>query len=202
MEILKEVTEDEVTASLIKYNYHSFRFGKKLKSIIKKQDIDDNIIINPDIQNKKENQLRKKLMQSFDGSGVGGYLSKNFPNNIQWKLVKLNKQELQKIKYLNYSYWNELSNHKRYITEGVKTIKKGIEIFNQSNYIFLKAFEALKKGKIFPPPILVTKNENSDFVAIDGHLRLTSYLFDPKYTPEDIKAYIGYSENFQDWDMY
>ena len=202
MKILKSVTEHEVTASLFKYNYSSFRFGEKLKAIIKEQGIDENIITNPDVQNEKKNMIREKLMRSFDGDGVDGYLSQDFPNNIQWKLVRLTKKDIQQIKYLNYSYWNELSNHKRYISEGVKTIKKGIEIFNQSNDIFFKAFKALKQGANFPPSILIAKDENSDLVAIDGHLRLTSYLFDSNYTPDEIDAYIGYSENLATWPLY
>ncbi|HRY82099.1 MAG TPA: hypothetical protein P5232_00120 [Candidatus Moranbacteria bacterium] len=202
MKILKPVTEHEVTALLFKYNYSSFRFGEKLKAIIKERGINKNIIINPNTQNEKENIIREKLMRSFDGDDIGGYLSQDFPNNVQWKLVRINKQEIQQIKYLNYSYWNELSNHKRYIAEGVKTIKKGVEIFSQSNDIFFKAFEALKQGAKFPPPVLIAKNEQSDLVAVDGHLRLTCYLLDSKYTPKEIDAYIGYSENFANWDLY
>lgn len=202
MKILKSVTEHEVTASLFKYNYDSFRFGKKLKDIIKKRGIDKKIITDPDIQNEKENKIREELMRSFNGEDIGGYLSQDFPNNIQWKLARLNKKDIKQVKYLNYSYWNELSNHKRYVIEGIKTIKKGVEIFNQSNDIFFKAFEAFKKGAKFPPPVLIAENKESNLVAVDGHLRLTAYLFDPKYTPEKIDAYTGYSENFQDWDMY
>lgn len=202
MKILKLVTENEVTALLLKNNFNSFRFGKKLKVIMGKRDINEKIITDPKLHNEKENKIREKLMRSFDGDDIGGYLSQDFPNNVQWKLVRLNKKDIQQIKYLNYSYWNELSNHKRYITEGVKTIKKGVEIFNQSNDIFLKAFEALKQGTKFPPPVLIAKNEQSDLVAVDGHLRLTSYLFDSKYIPEKIDAYIGYSENFANWDLY
>ena len=202
MEILKSVTEHEITASLLKYNYSSFRFGEKLKVTIKKRGVNEKMITDPNTQNEKENITREELIRSLDGDDVGGYLSQDFPNNIQWKLVRLNKKDIQQIKYLNYSYWNELSNHKRYIAVGVKTIKKGVEIFNESNNRFFSAFEALKKGAKFPPPILITKNEQSDIVAIDGHLRLTSYLFDSNYTPNEIDAYIGYSENFANWPLY
>jgi hypothetical protein len=202
MKVLKSISEHEVTASLFRYNYTSFRFGKRLRSVLKSQNVDKKIITNPNVQSKKENEIRERLMRSFNGDGIGGYLSQNFPNNVQWKSVRLSKKDLQQIKYLNYSYWNELSNHKRYITEGVKTIKKGIEIFNQSNRVFFDAFKALERGCQFPSPVLVTREDKLDLVIVDGHLRLTAYLFDSEYTPKEIDAYVGYSQDFQNWDMY
>ncbi len=48
----------------------------------------------------------------------------------------------------------------------------------------------------------VAKNPIADFVVVDGHLKLTVYLLDPKYTSDEIEVLLGFSENFQNWDMY
>ncbi len=202
MEILNNISEDEVTAIILNYNMHSLRFVNGLKELLRKHGLDEKIATNPDLRNDNENLLRKQFVQSLDGSNIGGYLNKNFPNNVVWKKAQLSKKDLQKIKYIDYSYWNKLTNHTRLVRDGANSIKKGIVIFNESNQGFWDAFEALKKGKKFPAPILVTKNINSDLVVIDGHLRLTVYLLDEHYTPNKIEAIIGYSENFSSWDLY
>jgi len=202
MKILNDITEDEVTAIILQYNLNSFRFKNELKELLRQQKLDMKIITNPDLKDGTENALRRKFVQSLDGSGVGGYLAKDFPNDVAWKKTQINKADLQKIKYIDYSYWNELTYHTRLVRDGAESIKKGVIIFNESNQSFWDAFEALRQGKKFPAPILVTKNDDSDLVVIDGHLRLTVYLLDERYTPNEIEAIVGYSENFSLWDLY
>ena len=196
------MSEDEVTAIILQYNIDSVRFRGRLKELLRQQKLDMKIVTDPDLKNDSENKQRKQFVQSFNGSDIGGYLSSNFPKNVTWKKAQLNKNDLQKIKYINYDYWNELSHHTRLVCDGAKSIKKGVTVFNKSNQPFWEAFEALKQGKKFPAPILVSQNTTSDLVVIDGHLRLTVYLLDARYTPNKVEAIIGYSENFLSWDLY
>jgi len=202
MKILDNITEDEVTATILQYNMNSFRFDQELKRLLKQKGINTKIISEPNLDDAGENKLRKKFVQSLNGSGIGGYLNENFPNDVLWKKVQLNKNDLYNIKYIDYSYWNELTNHTRMVRDGAESIKKGVIIFNESNQPFWDAFETLKQGKKFPAPILVSQNTDSNLVVIDGHLRLTVYLLDIRYTPDKIEAIIGYSKNFKSWDLY
>jgi len=202
MKILNDISEDEVTAIILNYNMDSSRFRNELKELLQKHRLDEKIVINPDLKNDNENLLRKQFVQSLDGSTMGGYLDKSFPNNVIWKKAQLSKKDLQKIKYIDYSYWNELTNNTRLVSDGAESIKKGVIVFNVSNQPFWDAFEALKQGKKFPAPILVSQNSTSDLVVIDGHLRLTVYLLDERYAPDKVEAIIGYSEDFSSWDLY
>lgn len=202
MEILKDITEDEMSYVFVKEQMGSFRFAEEMKQIMDKYGADRKIIDNPNFKDQNENDLRKKLLQSFKGSDDDGHLFDDFPNNVSWKRAILTKDDLMKVKYINYDYWNELSNGTRLVSEGASSIRKGIEVFNQSNQNFWNAFEALKKGVKFPEPILIAKNISDDLIVVEGHLRLTVYLLDPKYTPNKIETIIGFSENFQEWDMY
>lgn len=202
MKILNDISEDEVTAIILNYNIRSLRFGNGLRELLQKCGLDEKMVTDPDLKDDNENALRKQFVQSLGGSDIGGYLSKNFPNNVTWKKAQLNKKDLHKIKYIDYDYWNELSHHTRLVRDGAKSIKKGVIVFNKSNQPFWDAFETLKQGKKFPVPILVSRNTTSDLVVIDGHLRLTVYLLDARYTPNKVEIIIGYSENFLSWDLY
>jgi len=202
MKILRNITEDEMIYVFIKEQMGSFRFAEEMEKIMRRHSADRKIIDTPNFQDEKENKLRKKLLQSFKGSDDEGSLFDDFPKNVLWKRAILIKDDLMKVKYIDYDYWNELSNGTRLVSEGATSIRKGIEIFNQSNQNFWNAFEALKKGVKFPEPILIAKNFVSDLVVVEGHLRLTVYLLNPKYTPNEIEIIVGFSEDFQDWDMY
>jgi len=202
MKILKDISEEEMTHMFIMQQIGSFRFAEEMEGIIKRHGINRQIIDNPNFEDQNENELRLKLRQSFGGSDDEGHLFDNFPKNVSWKRAVISKEDLMRVKYIDYDYWIELSNGTRLVKDGTSNIIKGIEIFGQSNQKFWDALEALKNGAKFPEPILITKNLSSDIVVVEGHLRLTVYLLDPVYTPNEIEVVIGFSENFQDWDMY
>ncbi len=202
MKILRKITEDEMTTIFLKAKMGSFRFAKEMKQLMKKYGADQKIIDDPNFEDQNENKLRKKLLQSFGGSDDEGHLFENFPKNVSWNRVLLTKIDLKKVKYIDYDYWNELSNGTRLVSEGALNIRKGVEIFRQNNQHFWNALDALKKGQKFIETILIAKNHNADLVVVDGHLRLTVYLLDPNFTPNKIEAILGFSENFQNWDMY
>lgn len=202
MKILKNITEDEMTFVFLRAKMESLRFEKEMQQLMKDCGADQKIIDSPNFKDQNENELRKKLLQSFGGSDDKGRLFENFPKNVSWKRALLTKSDLKKVKYIDYDYWNELSNGTRLVLEGASSIRKGVEIFNQSNQHFWNALDALREGQKFPEPILVARDFDADLVAVDGHLRLTVYFLDSKYTPNEIEVILGFSENFQDWDMY
>jgi hypothetical protein len=202
MKILKDITEDEMTYVFVKEQLGSFRFAEEMKQIMERIGADRKIIDTPNFNDQNENELRKRLLQEFKGSDNDGHLFENFPKNVSWKRALLTKDDLIRVKYINYDYWNELSNGTRLVSEGALSIKKGVEIFGQSNQKFWDAFDALKKEVKFPEPIIIAKNSSADLVVVEGHLRLSVYLLDPNYTPNEIEVIIGFSENFEDWNMY
>ncbi len=202
MKILKDISEEEVTQIFIVQQLESPRFTNEIQKIIKDLSVDQKIIDNPNFNDQNENKLRHKIRQTFGGSEDTGSLFENFPKTVSWKRAILTKKDLMRVKYINYDYWIELSNHTRLIQDGASSVRKGTEVFDQSNQNFWNVLEALKTGTKFPEPLLVAKSPSSDLVVVEGHLRLTVYLLDPTYTPNEINAIIGFSENFQNWDMY
>ena len=50
--------------------------------------------------------------------------------------MKLSSQDIDNIYYIDYDYWNELSNGTSKPTEAAKVIKSGKEIYEVSNQPF------------------------------------------------------------------
>lgn len=185
MEILKQITEDEVIAEFLKSEINSKRFGKRMVDALMNKT--RRIITNPNLENKEENQFRRNLLGEVRGFRRNKDLFENFPNNVKWFRAIITRPELKSVKYINYSYWNELSNKTRLPSKAAKNVQKDIEIFGVSNKGFREILSEIKKGKNFPHMVFVTKDRKSQFVVLEGHARLTAYFLEPKFIPQKWK---------------
>ncbi len=129
-------------------------------------------------------------------------LFEDFPSDMQWYRYSLTRDELGKIKYIDYSYWNKLSDGTRLPRVAAENVKNGVVVFDQPNENFIEASKAFKAGKEFPTVILVGQDENSDLVILEGHLRMTAYYLAPETIPEELEIVIGFSKNTTDWGLY
>jgi len=126
----------------------------------------------------------------------------DFPDNIQWFRYSLTKEELEKVKYIDYSYWVKLSNETRLPKVAAEEVKKGTIVFDQSNDNFIEAADALSKGVSFPTLILVGKNEDNYLVILEGHVRMTAYYLAPESIPVEIEVVVGFSDQITQWGLY
>lgn len=200
MKILKHITENEVIAEFLKSEMKSKRFGRRIVGALKNKS--KRIITNPNLENKKDNQFRRNLFGKVRGFGGNKDLFENFPLDIKWFRAIITKQELKKVKYIDYSYWNEISNKTRLPSEAIKNVKDDVKIFNVGNEGFWEILSEVKKGKRLPYMILVAKNRKSQLVVLEGHARLTAYFLEPKVMPQKLEVIIGYSEKITDWNLY
>lgn len=188
MEKLRISSEAEMILEFLKGEIKSNRFNENLTETLNQLNLDSSIIENGNILNEKENLLRLKIMKIFRGY-PDKELFKNFPKIDEWCLVKLNSHDIDNVYYIDYDYWNELSNKTSKPTEAVKVINSKKEIYGVSNQPFLDGVEYVKENK-FPPVILLTCN-NKKYLIIEGHSRMTVYGFDPTKL-EGTFAYVGY----------
>ena len=174
MIILRNSNENEIILNFLLGEIRSERFGEKLLSIIKEKNIDIDIILNADLNNDLENNLRREILADFRGYGKNSGLFENFPKIKSYKFAVACKDDLEKIKYINYSYWEELSKGSFSPFVAAETIKEGIEIYGVSNKPFFKGAKELVNGKKFLPCILLT-SDCEKYIILEGHSRMTVY---------------------------
>ena len=199
MNILRTSSEEEMISEFLKAEYSSERFSEQIKKAMKKLSLDESIILSADLNNANENIARKRLLGEFRGYGLNLELFENFPNEIQWSLCNFVSSDLSSIRYINYSYWNELSQGTHSPLTAAKTILNGIEIYNQSNAGFVKAAEFIKSGGKFPRPILLT-SDSEHFVIVEGHLRITAFALVPEHF-NNAECFVGKcsSDDLKKW---
>ena len=174
--------------AFLKGELNSNRFNDKLNAVVDKLNLDLDLITNGDISNSTENLLRLKIMKEYRGY-PDKELFNNFPKIDYWSFVELSSEDINNIYYIDYDYWNELSNNTSSPLEAVKTIADGKEIYEVSNQPFIDGIKYLKNGK-FPPVILITCNDEK-YLVIEGNSRMTIYGFVP-YKLKGTYAYIGH----------
>ena len=118
---------------------------------------------------------------------------------MSWGRFGLNPSELEHVRYIEYSYWNELSGGSRLPLDAASRIWNGGTVLGQNTKSFLKTAQALKEGAKFPELILVGSEPNSDLVVLEGHVRLTAYFLAPDLISQELSVIVGLSTEMRGW---
>lgn len=202
MRKIRDVSEDEMIAIFLKAEINSTRFCDKLKLHIQQEKIDSQIVQEPDWHNASENAIRRKLLGVYRGYGENRDYFPGFPIDVRWELTRISKEELERVRYINWEYWLDLTDGTRMAVDGARNALEGKVVYDVSPNWLVSLTNALRQGTIFPPLILVATDLDAPLVVMEGHARLTAYLASPECIPHDLEVIIGYSEQMTAWDCY
>jgi len=124
MKKIKPSNEDEMVYEFLKMEIYSERYKERIEAILAEMQIDHDLITNGNIMSAQENSLRVEILKRFRGYR-SEELFENFPENIEWMWTKFDKEDISKILYIEYSYWNELSNYTGSPLEAAQMILSG-----------------------------------------------------------------------------
>ena len=189
MELLRESSEDEMILEFLKAESTSSRFCEQLTESMKRLGYEEKLITVADLSSETENGKRKQLLGEFRGYGEDRELFERFPMVSEWTLCKFSGTDLENIRYIDYSYWNELSEGTHKPLSAAETIRKGVRIYGVSNEGFLQAAEYVKNGGFFPKLFFLTA-DYENFVIVEGHQRMTAYALVPEYF-RDVEVIVG-----------
>lgn len=198
MKIIRKSSEDEMLLEYLKSEINSKRFSERLENTLIELNISKDIIINGNLENEDENKKRKLIMEKFRGYPTEDIFER-FPKEIKWSYVEFEDGDIDKIFYLNWEYWNEISNYTSKPTEAAKNIYNGTEIFDVSNEPYFNGLKYLENSNKFNPIVALTCN-GEKFVLIEGHSRMTVYGMKPELFVGSF-GYIGYCSD-EDMEIY
>ena len=168
MKIIKKIKFSEVVSEFLKAELKSPRFSADLKSSLEHMGYSDEIVYNPDLSDKTENEKRRRVLRNYRK-----FLK--FSPHLDWYYVDISSKELGEMYYIDYNYWNELSKNTRLVKDGAKTIEEGKSVYGVSNEGYWSALESIKNGDVIPP-IIIKSVGLGKYELIEGHLRATSYM--------------------------
>jgi hypothetical protein len=200
MKVIREITEAEMVAEFLRAEISSTRFGGGLASLLLQRRIDLSVVDSPDPTNSSDNEIRATLLAQHRGYSTNSYLFQGFPNAVVWKRVVLTRDDLRNVLYANHlPEWSALAGGSRRVLDGANGVRQGRAVTGITNETFKATAAAIQAGAILAAPILVTKNQSSVFVTMEGHMRLTAYLLDDDEIPEDLNVIIGFSDDIASW---
>jgi hypothetical protein len=189
-------SEDEMVACFLSGELSSQRFGENLRSHLAAAGQAEQLLTHPDFSDPGANFARRAVLAAVRGYGEDRDLFENFPAHVTWIRALLSADEAVGVRYLDYSYWVELSGGSRRSADAAARIKAGLRAFDVPNEPFLDAAHALVSGERFPPLILVGETQDN-LVCLEGHLRLTAYALVGFLT--DIECLIGTAPSMGRW---
>ena len=189
MRLLRRTSEADMIAVFLRAEITSLRFGHWIKAQLERDHKNRFLVEAPNILNASENAYRRHLLATYRA-----YVFDELPTHITWYRALLDRDEIAKVRYIDYDYWNALSVQTRLASDAAETIRSGREIYGQSNQGFLDAAQALRTGTQFPELIVVGVSADSALTVYEGHVRLTAYLLAPECIPEAIEVIAGFAE--------
>lgn len=189
MRILRDASEEEMVLAFLKEELASKRFRELILRVLKDIGVSEELILEGDTTDERQNRLRSQVLGLFRGY-PDREIFENYPQDAAWKYAVFEAPDLDKLRYVDYSYWNELSKETSSPVQAAETVRKGEEIYGISNQYYLEGKKMLEQGMTFPPLIVLTCG-NETYLILEGHCRATAYALLPE-TFEGTDAYVGF----------
>lgn len=199
MRILGGSSEAEMIACFLGGELSSERFGPGLRAALSAAGLSERLLTAPDLSDEKENHARRELLGATRGYGQSrDVFDESFPDpdSVRWVRAELSQAELATVRYIDYSYWNELSGGSRLPIDAARRIREGVRVFGVSNRRFIEAARAVARGERFDPLILAGQ-DHDDLVCLEGHLRLTGYAL--AGFPVEVECLVGTAPTMGRW---
>ncbi len=108
----RPATEDEVILAFLAGEVESPRHGDAIRRAIEAAG-GVALLTAPDLRSVEENAARRDALAAARGWGTGTRLFAGFPAGVAWSYGPLQPAELERVRYINYSYWVGLSGRSR-----------------------------------------------------------------------------------------
>jgi hypothetical protein len=202
MRRLRAATEDEMIALFLRTEITAARFRDGLLRHLADLGLPERLLTDPDLDSAEESRARREVIARHRGYGRNEDMFEDFPAEVRWEWEALTPEEVARVKYIDYSYWNELSGGSRLPADAVPRVRAGIAPFGVSSDWAPALAEAITAGADIPPLILVATHEGGQLVVMEGHARLTAYLLRPESLPPELEVLVGYSPEIVRWGCY
>lgn len=202
MRVIAGITEAEVVAEFLRAEIDSPRFGPRVRARLDADGRDLAVIERPDTSNDADNDYRARLLHGYRGVGGSAPLLEGLPETLDWTRVALTPAELADVRYIDYPYWNALSDGTRSPARAAERIRAGVTVMDRPNDAFVAVSARICAGERLGVPILVAPDVESPLVILEGHTRVTGMLLRAECLPAEIEALIGRAPAVRDWMYY
>lgn len=143
---------------------------EEIASALTRHGVNVTLITNANLQNGEDNRSRLAVLQTYRD-----WMQDDL-DTYDWQLVALSNEDVQKLHYIDYSYWNELSKNTHEVGVGADNVRNGTIIFDVPNDTFWSIAKGFEAGETFEPIIVLKENNDEPGRIVEGHARSTGYI--------------------------
>src|SRR5262245_20918321 len=126
-------------ATFLQTECDSDRCGQAVAEALRRHAADAGLVTSPVLADAEENALRRAILDETRGYGRREGLFAGFPADVRWQRVRLTRDDLAAVRYIDYDYWVELSGGSRRPADAAERIRSGVRVFRVANDGFLDA---------------------------------------------------------------
>ncbi|HWA65762.1 MAG TPA: hypothetical protein VG899_05260 [Mycobacteriales bacterium] len=196
MQVIRKSSAEEMVACFLQTELASERWGAGIRGVLVRLGEPESLLRVPDLADERGNRARRAVLAATRGYGEDRELFEHFPATVRWVWARLSPAELATVRYIEYSYWNELSGGSRLPADAAPRILAGVQPWGVSNERFSRAALELARGGEFPPLILAGPSR-TQLVCLEGNLRLTAYAL--AGFPRHVECLVGTAQGLRRW---
>lgn len=191
-----------MVALFLRTELTSDHFGAEVRALLERDGVPEHVVTAPDLGDDAQNQVRARILTDHRGFGSRTDYFEGFPDDVRWQWMAITPAELAGVRYIDYSYWNELSGGSRLPVDAAPRVRAGAAPFGVPSDWALGLARAVAAGARFPPLILVTTGPRGDMVVLEGHSRLTGFMLARDHLPREMEVLVGSSAAMTRWDCW
>jgi hypothetical protein len=198
---IRAATEAEVIAVFLQAELDSPRYGERIRDLLRAVGVDESALLAPTLDDAEENRRRARILEEHRAWLRRGGLFGGFPEQVDWSLVGLGRDEVLSILYIDWDWWLRISGGTRRPVDAAARIRaNGVPGSSVEGHELIAA--RLRSGD--PPPELIVAStpDGAKLVALEGHVRLTAYALFPEYLPAELPVFLGTSDEMTGWALF
>ena len=196
MRFLQPIGENEMIAVFL-HGELGGRYHSVLRELVARIGYDERLLGSPDLDSADENRARRALLEEHRAYERRQGLFFGFPAEVAWHRAVLSREEVLEIRYINWDWWLRISGGTRRPLDAARRIRAG-----EVPGVTAEEDEPLVATWPQPELIVVTTEERSPLVLLEGHVRLTAYALFPERVPEELEVLLGISDEMAGWSEF
>lgn len=201
----RAASEDEVILSFLRGELASSRFGQRTRSALDSAG-GSVLATDPDLRSGADNQARRRALAEARGWGTNeGYFA-GFPADITWQYAELEVDDLHRTRFIDYSYWTELSGGSRRAADVPAMLQRADRLplwLREMGLEWPRELAAMTAlNGMLGELIVVGTAELAELVLLEGHARLTALFAGGLQEQVTVPAFVGASGSIGQWKFF
>jgi O-antigen/teichoic acid export membrane protein len=184
--IVRSLNEHEVIAEFLRSEFHHPEFEEYRSDF-------EHLVKQPDLNSHRENALRRALLFLRRGA-----MWRELPEDTQWFQVKLDRKDLERIRFFPRAQWRRVAEGSFYLTDMIECLRMKWQESPHDEFFqkLRRMSDPVREGSVHPTVLLIGVDERSPLTILDGNHRMAAaMLAQPPAALDSLQFICGFSQS-------